>query len=106
MSIYNKSCEYKLIETHWIDLHVNDDNLTYFDSFGVEHIPKQIRKIIGYESIITNTYGIQAYDPIMHGYFCIEFIYFMLKGKSSLEYTNLFFPYNYEKSNKKESERI
>ena len=36
----------------------------------------------------------------MHGYFCIEFIYFMLKGKSSLEYTNLFFPYNYEKSNK------
>ena len=48
------------METHWIALYVNDDNLTYFDSFGVEHIPKQIRKITGYESIITDTYGIQA----------------------------------------------
>ena len=34
----------------------------------------------------------QAYDSIMCGYFCIGFINFTLKGKSLLEYTNLFSP--------------
>ena len=35
--------EYRSIDTHWIALRVNGDNVTYFDSFGVEHIPKQIK---------------------------------------------------------------
>ena len=30
--------EYKSIETHWIVLYVNCDNVTYFDIFGVEYI--------------------------------------------------------------------
>ena len=30
--------EYKSIGTNWIVLHVNDNNATYFDSFGVEHV--------------------------------------------------------------------
>ena len=34
--------EYKSIRTHWIDLHVNAENVTYFDSFGVENILKEI----------------------------------------------------------------
>ena len=34
--------EYKSIGTHWITLYVNGDNITYFDSFGVEYIPKEI----------------------------------------------------------------
>ena len=34
--------EYKSIETHWIALYVNGNNIIYFDSFGVEHIPKEI----------------------------------------------------------------
>ena len=33
----------------------------------------------------------------MCGYFCMEFIDFMLKGKNLLEYTNLFSPNDYEK---------
>ena len=33
---------------------MNADNVTYFDSFGVEHIPKEIRKFIGNENIIQN----------------------------------------------------
>ena len=33
---------------------MNADNVTYFDSFGVEHIPKEIRKFIGSEYIIQN----------------------------------------------------
>ena len=34
--------EFKSIGTNWIALYVNDNNVTYFDSFGVEHIPKEI----------------------------------------------------------------
>ena len=81
-------------------MYVNAKNVTYFDSFGVEHIPKEIKKFIGNKNIITNIYGIQAYDSIMCGYFCIGFIDFMLKGKSLLEYTNLFSPNDYEKNDK------
>ena len=36
--------EYESIGTHRIVLYVNDNNLTYFDTFGVEHIPKEIKK--------------------------------------------------------------
>ena len=32
----------KSIGTHWIALFVNNNNVTYFDSFGVDHIPKEI----------------------------------------------------------------
>ena len=92
--------EFQSIRTHWIALYVNDDNIIYFDSFGVEHIPKEIKKFIGNKSIITNIYRIEAYDSIMCGYFCTGFIDFMLKGKSLLDYTNLFSPYNYEKNDK------
>ena len=80
--------EYKSIETYWIVLYINPKNVTYFVSFGVEHIPKDIRKFFGSKNIITNIYRIQAYDSIMCGYFCLGFIDFMLKGKSLLEYTN------------------
>ena len=81
-------------------MHVNDDNVTYFDSFGVEHIAKEIIKIIGNKNVITDIYRIQAYDSIMCGYFCIGFIDFILKGKSLLEYTNLFSSNDYEENDK------
>ena len=45
--------EYKSIRTHWIALYVNDINVTYFDSFGVEHIPKEIKKFIAIKNVIT-----------------------------------------------------
>ena len=47
-----------------------------------------------------NIYRIQAYDFTMCGHFCIGFIDFMLKGKSLLEYTNLFSPNEYKKNHK------
>ena len=72
----------------------------YFDSFGVEHIPKKIEKAIANKNIITNIYRIQAYDSIMHGYFCIGIIDFMLKGKSLLDHTSLFSQNDYEKNDK------
>ena len=37
------------------------------------------------------------YDSIMCGYFCIEFINYMLKDKTLLDYTNLFSPNDFKK---------
>ena len=79
---------------------MNGNNVTYLDDFGVEHIPKEIEKFIVNKSIITNTYRIQASDSRMCGYFCTGFIDFVLKGKSLLDYANLFSPNEYEKSDK------
>ena len=50
--------EYKSIGTHWIDLYVNAENVIYFYRFGVEHIPKEIKRLIGNKNIITNIYKI------------------------------------------------
>ena len=71
-----------------------------FSYNGVEHFLKETKKFIGNKNIITNIYRIQAYNSIMCGYFCIGFIDFMLKGKSLLDYTNLFSPNDYEKNDK------
>ena len=81
--------EYYGIGTHWIALYVNNKTATYFDSFGIEHTPKEVKKFI-----ISNIYRIQNYDSIMCGYFCIGFIDYMFKGKSLTDYTNLFSPNN------------
>ena len=76
-------------------------NATYFDSFGVEHIPKKLEKSLGKKNISRNIYRIEAYDSIMCRYFCIKFIDFMLtERKSLLEYTNLLSPNDYEKNDK------
>ena len=84
---------------------MNRDNVLYFDSFGVKHIPIEIRKFIENENIVTNIYScilviVFAYDSIMCRYFCIGIIDFMLKGKRSSEYTNLFSQNEYEKNDK------
>ena len=81
-------------------MYVNNNNTTYFESFGVEHIPKEMKKFIGNKKIMINIYRIQAYNSIMCWYFCIEFIIFMFEGKSLLGYTNLFSPNGYEKNDK------
>ena len=73
--------EYSDIGTHWIALHALNNNVTHFDSFAIEHIPKEILKFIGNKNIKTNIFIIQAYDSIMYGYFCIACIDFMLTGK-------------------------
>ena len=76
------------------------NNIVYFDSFGVEHTPKEIKKIIRNKNIITNIKRIQAHNSTMCGYFCIRFIDSMLKRKSLLDYTNLISPNDYEKNDK------
>ena len=77
---------------------VSNNNVTYFDSFGVEHISKEIKGFCDRSlSIITNIFRMQAYDSITCGYVCIGFIDFMLAGKTSTEFTNLFSPNNFKK---------
>ena len=71
--------EYSDIGTHRITLYSLNNSVTYFDSFGVEHIPKAIKKFIGNKNIESNIFRVQAYDSVMCGYFCIGFIDFMLK---------------------------
>ena len=48
--------EFESIGAHWIALYVNAKNATYFDSFGVEHIPKEIRILIGNKNITVKIY--------------------------------------------------
>ena len=71
-------------------MYVQNNDITYFDSFGVEHIQKEIKIFISNKDIKTNIFGIQEYDSIMCGYFCIGFIDFMLAGKILTEFTDLF----------------
>ena len=92
--------EYSDIGTHWVALYVqNNNNVTFFDSFGVEHISKEIKAFIKNKNIKTNIFRMQAYDSIMCGYFCIGFIDFMLARKTLTEYTNVFSPNNFKKNN-------
>ena len=90
--------EYSDIGTHWVALYVNNKCATYFDSFGVEHIPKEIEIFIGNKNIIENIVRIQAYDSVMPVYFCIGCINFMLSGNSLTDFTNLFSPNDFKKN--------
>ena len=84
----------------------NNNSVTYFDSFGVEHIPKEIKAFTNHplssalqnKNITTNIFRIQAYDSIMFAYFCISFINFILARKTLTEYKNLFSPNNFLKN--------
>ena len=90
--------EYSDIGTHWVAFYINNNDNTYFDSFGVEHISKEIKTFINNKNIKIDIFRIQAYDSIMCGCFCIGFIDFMLAGKTLTEYTNLFSPNNFKKN--------
>ena len=97
---------YENTGTHWVALFVKPKYTVYFNSFGIEHIPKEINKFINNDMtmssaiarIKSNILRIQAYDSIMCGYFCIEFINYMLKGKTLLDYSNLFSPNDFKKN--------
>ena len=61
--------EYADVGPHWIALYVKDNEVVYFDSFGVEHVPKEIKKFIRHKNIKTNIFRIQAGNSIMVEYF-------------------------------------
>ena len=90
--------DYSDIGTHWIALYALNENVTYFDSFGLEHIPKEIKILFEKSIVVANIFSIQASDPVMCRYFCIGFIDFMLTGKTLTDFTNLFAPNNFKKN--------
>ena len=92
--------EYENTGSHLVSLFVKPKYTVYFDSFGIEHIPEEINKFIGNKKIKASIFRIQAYDSIMCGYFCIEFINYMLKGKTLLDYTNLFSTNDFKKNDR------
>ena len=59
----------------------NRNKIVYFDRFGVEYVPKEIKEFIGNKNIKANILRLQENDSVMCGYFCIGFIDFMLAGK-------------------------
>ena len=81
---------------------VKKNEIIYFDSFGVEHIPEEIKEFIkkfpGNKNIKTNIFRIQEDNSIMCSYFFIGFIDFLLAGKKLADYTNLFCPYDFKKN--------
>ena len=94
--------EYTNVGTHWIALFCKKNEIGYFDSFGVEHIPNKIKEFIkefpGYKNIKTNIFRVQEDNSMMCAYFCIGFIDFMLAGKKLTDYANLFSPYDFKKN--------
>ena len=90
--------EYEDIGTHWIALFCKKNEIVYFDSSGVEHIPEEIKEFIGNRKIKANIYRVQATTSIMCGYFCIGFIDFMFACKTLIDYTNLLSPYDFNKN--------
>ena len=68
--------EYADVGTHWIDLYNSNKDGIYFDSFGVEHVPKEVKKCIGNKNIQTNIFRKKANNSMKSGYFCSGFIDF------------------------------
>ena len=91
--------EYADIGAHWIALFCNRNEIVYFDSFGVEHVPEEIKEFIGNKNIKANIFRVQANNSVMCGYFCIGFIDFMLAGKKLTDFTSLFSPNDFKKNN-------
>ena len=94
--------EYADVGTHWIALFCNRNEIVYFDSFGVEHVPEEIKEFIeefsGNKNIKANIFWVQANDLVMCGYFCIGIIDFMLAGKRLTGFTNTFSPHDFKKN--------
>ena len=87
-----------LIGTHWIALYINNKTVTFFESFVVEYIPKEIKKFINNKNVIANIFRLQAYGSVMCVYFCLGFIDVMLKGNNLTDFTNLFSPNDIKKN--------
>ena len=71
--------------THWVSLFINRNTVVYFDSFGIEYIPQEVLNKIRDKSITHNIFSIQNNDSIICRFYCIDFIAYMLAGKTLLD---------------------
>lgn len=79
---------------------MDSDNMTFLNSFGVEHILEGIDRIIGKKYMTTKIYRKQVYDSLICGYFYLGFIVFALNNKRLTNFTDLFSPNNFKKDHK------
>ena len=84
--------KYADVGTHWIAFYVKKNEVMYFDIFGVEHVPKEIKRFIGHKNT-KKKIRIQADNSVMWGYFCIGFIDFLCAGRRLIDFTSLFSTY-------------
>ena len=70
-------------------LYISCDNLTYFDSFGVKHIPKEIKKFIQNKNM-TNIYKIHAYNSVMQSTVVLNLLTLCFKLKVCRLYQFIF----------------
>ena len=89
---------YADVGTHGIALLCKRSSIVYFNTFGVEHVPEEIKTFIGNKNIKANIFWVQSNDSIKCGYFCTKFINLILAGKNLTDFTSLFSPYDFEKN--------
>ena len=89
--------EYADVGTHWNVLFCWKTETVYFDSFRVEHVPKEIKEFIESKNSKANIFKVQESNSIIHRYFCIEFSDFMLADKTLTAFTSLFSSYDLKK---------
>ena len=90
--------EYGDVGTHWITLCCNRNEIVYFDCFGVERDPEEIKEFVSNKNIKANIFRVHTNDLGMCEYFCIGFNDFMLAGKKFTDYTSLFSPHDFRKT--------
>ena len=83
---------------HRTALFCNRSEIVFFNSFGIEHVPEEIKKFAGSKNIKANILRVQANNSVMYGCFCIGLIDFMLAGKKLTDVTSLFSPYDFKKN--------
>ena len=86
--------------THWVAIHIKGPKATYFDSFGIEHIPNEVLRFLNKKDIDSNIFRVQSKKSVLCGYFCIKFLEYMFSGKTLTEYTNLFSPTDFNENDK------
>ena len=94
--IRNKHWWISDVGTHWIALFFSKNEIVYFDSFGAEHVPEEIKEFIGHKNIKANIFRVETKNTVMSGYLCIGFIDFMLASKKLTDFTNLLSPHEFE----------
>ena len=82
---------------HWIALFRNRIEIVYFDSFGVKHVPEEIKEFVENKNMIANIFRVQASNSVMCWYFCNGFNDFML-GKNLTDFTSLSSLYEFKKN--------
>ena len=92
--------EYADVDTYWIALSCNRSEINYFDSFGVEPVPEEIKEFLENKNLIANIFRVQVNNSVMCGYFFvgIAFIDFMLAGKKLTDFNSLLSPCDSEKN--------